>query len=186
MTSPEGGQAGIPGGSQSGGGAGGQSGADGESGAGGDAPGGGGRDGQDSGGGGDSDVFGSGGERTAGTGGGGEDEFDRALEDFDNVISEEQEAIARGSGEAADEAVASAGGSGVMGSGEPSQSGERAIIGGPAGAPRDRTSAQVEGCNDDDTVARQLCEAATMEQDPFLRAALWDEYNQYKRILGRL
>jgi hypothetical protein len=43
----------------------------------------------------------------------------------------------------------------------------------------------VEGCKDQDKVARQLCEAATEEQDPFLRAALWDEYNEYKRILAR-
>ena len=42
----------------------------------------------------------------------------------------------------------------------------------------------VEGCEDDDTVARQLCEAATKEEDPLLRAALWDEYNGYKRILA--
>jgi len=40
----------------------------------------------------------------------------------------------------------------------------------------------VQGCNDQDRVARQLCEAATKENDPFLRGALWDEYNQYKKI----
>ncbi len=34
-------------------------------------------------------------------------------------------------------------------------------------------------------MARQLCEAATTEKDPFLRAALWDEYNEYKKILAR-
>ncbi|HEY8427772.1 MAG TPA: hypothetical protein VIL20_05335, partial [Sandaracinaceae bacterium] len=44
---------------------------------------------------------------------------------------------------------------------------------------------RVEGCNDEDKVARQLCEAATKEEDPFLRAALWDEYNEYKKILAR-
>ena len=43
----------------------------------------------------------------------------------------------------------------------------------------------VKGCADNDKVARQLCEAATQEADPFLRAALWDEYNQYKKILAR-
>ena len=36
-----------------------------------------------------------------------------------------------------------------------------------------------------DKVARQLCEAATKEEDPFLRAALWDEYNEYKKIIAR-
>lgn len=45
--------------------------------------------------------------------------------------------------------------------------------------------ATVEGCDDRDRVARQLCEAATKEDDPFLRAALWDEYNEYKKILAR-
>jgi hypothetical protein len=164
--------AGLPG---SGGGG---SGEDGEDGAGGD---------------GDEGVFGGsgdGGQRSAGSGGGG-DEFDRALEDFDNVIAGEQEAIAReGGGAAADEAVASSSGPGGLpgapGGGATGEPGERAIIGGPTGSPPpERTAAQVEGCNDEDTVARQLCEAATKEQDPFLRAALWDEYNEYKRILGR-
>jgi hypothetical protein len=52
-------------------------------------------------------------------------------------------------------------------------------------ARQDRTSPQIEGCEDENKVARQLCEAATEEEDPFLRAALWEEYNEYKRILGR-
>jgi hypothetical protein len=43
--------------------------------------------------------------------------------------------------------------------------------------------ATVQGCNDQDRVARQLCEAATQEDDPFLRAALWDEYNEYKKLI---
>jgi hypothetical protein len=45
--------------------------------------------------------------------------------------------------------------------------------------------ATVAGCNDQDRVARQLCEAATKEQDPFLRAALWGEYNEYKKLVAR-
>jgi hypothetical protein len=68
---------------------------------------------------------------------------------------------------------------------DPRQSGGGAV-GAIDNTPRQRTLPQVEGCDDSDTVARQLCEAATQEQDPFLRAALWDEYNEYKRILGRL
>ncbi len=48
--------------------------------------------------------------------------------------------------------------------------------------PTDRT----EGCEDDEKVfTRQLCEAAMKEEDPFLRSALWDEYNGYKKILAR-
>ena len=34
---------------------------------------------------------------------------------------------------------------------------------------------------DDDIIARQLREAAMKEQDPELRAKLWDEYRKYKR-----
>jgi protein-S-isoprenylcysteine O-methyltransferase Ste14 len=30
-----------------------------------------------------------------------------------------------------------------------------------------------------------LCELATVEEDPFLRAALWEEYNQYRRLVAR-
>jgi hypothetical protein len=48
-----------------------------------------------------------------------------------------------------------------------------------------QTVAPVEGCDDQDRVARQLCEAATKESDPFLRAALWDEYNEYKQTIAR-
>jgi hypothetical protein len=51
--------------------------------------------------------------------------------------------------------------------------------------PDTETVATVEGCNDQDRVARQLCEAATKEADPFLRASLWDEYDEYKRLLAR-
>jgi hypothetical protein len=56
------------------------------------------------------------------------------------------------------------------------------------GAPEDfadEPPATIEGCEDEDKVARQLCEAATEEKDPFLRAALWNEYNEYRRILAR-
>ena len=49
--------------------------------------------------------------------------------------------------------------------------------------PDAQTVATVQGCNDSDRVARQLCEAATQENDPFLRAALWDEYNEYKKLI---
>jgi hypothetical protein len=49
----------------------------------------------------------------------------------------------------------------------------------------EEATATVQGCNDTEKVSRQLCEAATSEKDPFLRAALWDEYNQYKKILAR-
>ena len=35
--------------------------------------------------------------------------------------------------------------------------------------------------NDDDTVARQLREAAEAETDPVLRERLWEEYREYKK-----
>jgi hypothetical protein len=71
------------------------------------------------------------------------------------------------------------------------------VEGGPGGSPADaggdfgpdagpeEVAQAVQGCNDTEKVARQLCEAATTEKDPFLRAALWDEYNEYKKILAR-
>src|SRR5690606_27449545 len=65
---------------------------------------------------------------------------------------------------------------------------ERGQGGGPAVArtpPPEDAAPTVPGCEDTDKVARQLCEAATKEEDPFLRAALWDEYNEYKKIIAR-
>ena len=124
--------------------------------------------------------------------------FDRSLEEFDAILGEEREAMARsGVGTAADEAFGAAGdignpvGSTEAPSGQGSQGAENAAqtnTGAPVFANRsndEETSEQVEGCNDQDKVARQLCEAATEEEDPFLRAALWDEYNEYKKIIVR-
>ncbi len=49
--------------------------------------------------------------------------------------------------------------------------------------PADRT----QGCEDDEKLlTRQLCEAAMKEEDPFLRSALWDEYDGYKKILASI
>jgi hypothetical protein len=41
--------------------------------------------------------------------------------------------------------------------------------------------ADVGSGQDDDIIARQLREAAQKEQDPELRAKLWDEYRKYKK-----
>jgi hypothetical protein len=41
----------------------------------------------------------------------------------------------------------------------------------------------VEGCKDTDNTARQLCELATKEEDPFTRGNLWREYEEYVRVL---
>jgi hypothetical protein len=111
----------------------------------------------------------------------------------------EQEAIGRsGVGGAADEALGGAGAGGAGQGGEQadgqagSGTGARGSDGGQAGGSSavggdgpEEAVANIEGCGDADKVARQLCEAATQEADPFLRAALWDEYNEYKKILAR-
>ena len=124
---------------------------------------------------------------------GGDDEFDRSLEDFDRIMGSEQASMARaGIGTAADEILgqtAEVGGSpdvpvGQSRGGDSSNSRENQSF--RADETMDEeTTLLVEGCEDDDTVARQLCEAATEEEDPFLRAALWEEYNEYNKILAR-
>jgi hypothetical protein len=121
--------------------------------------------------------------------------FERALEEFDELMGQEQEAIARtGVGSAADRVFQGAaagntddvfglpeegGGVGASGGSEPGTA--PPIPGGGNAEP----TINVEGCEDPDKVARQLCEAATDEKDPFLRAALWNEYNEYRKILAR-
>jgi hypothetical protein len=82
-----------------------------------------------------------------------------------------------GEDEAGDGGLAGEGGDGVPGSGSAGIE--------DLGPDEALAAATIEGCNDQDRVARQLCEAATQERDPFLRAALWDEYNEYKRIIAR-
>jgi hypothetical protein len=136
---------------------------------------------------------------------GAEEAFDQSLEDFDDLMGSEREAMARtGVGTAADEAFGSAGTPGNAEGGEaggeiPGITGQAGgataaggadssgsvETGGNRGTSNEPARVAVEGCKDQDKVARQLCEAATEEQDPFLRAALWDEYNEYKRILAR-
>jgi hypothetical protein len=85
-------------------------------------------------------------------------------------------------GDAASDGGAGGGSSSRGGRGGSQQAGSTAP---DSGAPPEEQAASVKGCNDTEKVARQLCEAATAEQDPFLRAALWDEYNEYKKILAR-
>ena len=129
--------------------------------------------------------------------------FNESLEDFDAIMGAEREQMAaQGIGSAADEVFrdagsigGAAGGSSTMPdqnqaggttgaqSAQPAQSG--APVFGPSDSADASTAVEIEGCEDEDTVARQLCEAASNEEDPFLRAALWDEYNEYKRILAR-
>ena len=44
----------------------------------------------------------------------------------------------------------------------------------------ERTPDDVPAMVDDDIIARQLREAALVEEDPALRERLWDEYRKYK------
>ncbi|NDH49768.1 MAG: hypothetical protein EBY41_04290 [Proteobacteria bacterium] len=129
-----------------------------------------------------------------------QDRFDRSLEEFDGVMGQEQQAMGN-SGIQGPSGGQS--GSTDMDGMAGSQSDEIVIAGGVIGEELEtdqgsitesgqgngdelegyaRVSA-VEGCNDQDIVAQQLCEAATLEEDPFLRAALWREYNRYREIL---
>jgi hypothetical protein len=124
---------------------------------------------------------------------GGDEAFDRSLGDFDSVITREQDAIAHAGGVAADESLSRADqpdsaseqstGSGVGGVPDDAVTGERdGRPSSPVEAVADEPITPIEGCADGDKVARQLCEAARLEADPFLRSALWDEYNERKRI----
>ena len=161
------------------------------------------------------DSEGAGGEQGSWPGGGGsstagrvseaEGIFNESLEDFDEIMGAEQEAIARGGiGSAADEGFGGAGGvpggdgsmpgGGADGGGNVPTGGSAGGGGGNDPASRrpilaraelpEEAPPPVEGCEDTDKVARQLCEAATKEEDPLLRAALWDEYNEYKKIIA--
>jgi hypothetical protein len=73
------------------------------------------------------------------------------------------------------------------GGGDPSESGgartgdsrePAGSLGGTRGAP---APPGIPSGDDDDIVARQLREAAENEEDPELRAKLWEEYLNYKR-----
>jgi hypothetical protein len=75
-----------------------------------------------------------------------------------------QQGGAGGEGAEGNEQVASAGGA----SGDGRQAGKIA------------TPPDIPDGKDDDIVARQLREAAENEQDPELRAKLWEEYRKYK------
>ncbi len=140
-------------------------------------------------------------------GNGGDDAFDRSLGDFDGAMKREQERIASAGGAAADAeqvlrgagaaGAGGEGGSGVEGDGAAGAGGDAASASGGDGGDQaagdsevgqggpEEPAAVTQGCSDQDKVARQLCEAATKEADPFLKAALWDEYNEYRKILAR-
>ena len=135
------------------------------------------------------------------------DQFDQSLDTFDGIMGEEQQAISNTGVDRANEPSRGEGASDEAGMQRVVLGGTEEIViaGGEMGGDIDSQAAQssadstndtalesyarvssVEGCSDEDIVAQQLCEAATLEEDPFLRAALWREYNQYREILDSL
>ncbi len=136
-------------------------------------------------------------------------ELDRALEEFDGVLLDEQERLdeqtaLQNAGGASGASQGAAEGDG--GAGEGRQSGDDGapapggasegrddggMTGGAAGpgdtedaATESRVPADVGDGSDDDIIARQLREAAMSEEDPDLRERLWEEYRAYKAALG--
>lgn len=109
---------------------------------------------------------------------------------FDNLMLGEREKIAKGDNEAGS-------GGGAYGSGDGEDPGDdqmqTAMVDQPApahgsGFPGDKMRDDISPApgdvgdgQDDDIIARQLREAAQKEQDPELRAKLWDEYRKYKK-----
>jgi hypothetical protein len=74
------------------------------------------------------------------------------------------------------------GGSPDVAEGEDSESAPGDTMGGdPVTMDSDRVPPDVGDGSDDDIVAGQLREAAMKEDDPELRAKLWDEYRAYKK-----
>ena len=139
----------------------------------------------------------------AAAGSSGDQELDRALEDFDGAILAERQTILARSNETADTRERPSDGSDEMGgASEATQAGDPSLGGSAAGGmpegtmpgprslpvptPPGEATAGVElpkdlpDATDDDVVARQLREAAMNEPDPVLREALWEEYRNYK------
>lgn len=100
-----------------------------------------------------------------------------------------------GSGATAGEGDGRGGAEGDSGAGDSDTVAETASWGGGGGVPEaegmtedppgdeetsPRVPPDVGDGSDDDVVARQLREAATQEDDPELREALWEEYRKYK------
>jgi hypothetical protein len=131
-------------------------------------------------------------------------ELDKSLGEFDESLGQEQREISsttrntegfdtgtggnRGGsislGEQAAGAMAGAGssggGSGAGGDSPGEVGGGEALAGLDQQEVAKRTPDDIEALIDDDIVAKQLREAALVEEDPELRERLWDEYRKYK------
>ena len=90
-------------------------------------------------------------------------------------------------GEPSDGGSSAGGGANTTGDSGSAPTGPHNASGAPQGSDAEegesqkrRIPADVPDGRDDDIVARQLREAAINEDDPALRAKLWDEYRKYK------
>ncbi len=127
-----------------------------------------------------------------------DEQLNRKFAKFDNLMLGEREKVAKGDNEAGsgngmsgmgDGAGDGDGGDGYAGN-DPLQT---AMANGSStsGSLGVKSTRQVDSISeappdvgdgqDDDIIARQLREAAQKEQDPELRARLWDEYRKYKK-----
>ena len=122
-------------------------------------------------------------------------ELNNKFAKFDDLMLGERETVAREDNDGGGSGGGYGDGSGLYEDGEQAEdplqtamaeeSGQSSEVFGKAERPGDSVSFKPPGDvgsgHDDDIIARQLREAAEKEQDPELRAKLWDEYRKYKK-----
>jgi hypothetical protein len=132
-------------------------------------------------------------------------ELDESIGGFDEVLGEEQREVqsvgrntegfggggSAGSGtgggggislgEQAEGAMGSGGGAGGA-AGQPGQVAKSPVESMSAEEISQRTPDDIEVLIDDDIIAKQLREAALVEEDPELRERLWEEYRKYRGL----
>ena len=125
-------------------------------------------------------------------------ELEESIGGFDDVLSEEQREVASvgrntegfgggngGSGGGAggislgEQAAGGTGAGSVAVINEQNQQRESPVAGMTEEEIRERTPDDIPVTVDDDIIARQLREAALVEEDPELRERLWEEYRKY-------
>jgi len=127
-------------------------------------------------------------------------ELDESIGGFDEALQEEQRAIAAAGRvtegfDLGEEGGGSGGGLISLGTQGASANSEAGMVGGNgpvdeesaiAGMTQEeissRTPEDIHTVIDDDIIARQLREAALVEEDPVLREKLWNEYRKYKGV----
>ena len=122
-------------------------------------------------------------------------ELDEAVGGFDEVLMEEQREIASVGRNTEGFGSGAAGSGGSVSLGQQTAGARGSIIVANTGSRREspidamsqeeiseRTPQDVPIMVDDDIIARQLREAALVEEDPQLRDRLWEEYRKYKGL----